>query len=74
MLPNRPLEQLRFHYYIKSRKEVIAMEGRSRGFFEPPQLIGEMYIDRDEKVECCCHEACYGLVLGKFEFNSECCK
>jgi hypothetical protein len=73
MEENGFLEQLRFHY-ITSRKEVIGMEGKSKGFFAPAQLIGELHTDRNEKVECCCHEACYGLVLGKFEYNSECCK
>ena len=59
---------------LKTGREVIAMEGKRKGFFEPPQMEGELFADRNEKIECCCHEACYGLVLGKFEYNSECCK
>ena len=63
-----------FHDYIKNRKEVIAMEGKPIRLFEMPRLVEEMFADRNENIECCCHEACYGLVLGRYEYDSRCCR
>jgi hypothetical protein len=68
------LEQSRCHYYIKNRKEVMIMEGESTELFGASQMVKGFCSDPYEKVECCCREECYGLVLGKYEHDPRCCK